>query len=324
MSFPMTKLDIGALQALCAIHDHGGVSRAAAALALSQPAVSHKIRRLEAALGCALLDRRPGRPRFTPEGEKLLSYGRRILALHDEALHALSTEPLSGRIRLGVTEDMTSGGVSRVLGRFTRLYPAVAVQISVAQSRVIAQRLSRGELDAGVFQIFATDRHPGDVTLIEDSLHWVKSPDLVLDMARPIPLLVFDDDCFYRDWGLHRAVQPGAGFRIVMECASIAGMTSALRAGLGVSLLNGRHVGADLDILAAPFPPPPELAYVIRTGPKARTATVRALIKIVAGERDWPSEQPGRDAARLTPASAPPGGPGGPAPNPQAASYPET
>jgi len=291
MPSPMTKLETGALQALCAIHDHGGVSRAAAALGLSQSAISHKIRRLEDTLGCALLDRRAGHPRFTQEGAKLLSYARRILALHDEALHALSTEPLSGRIRLGVTEDMTSSGISRVLGRFTRLYPAVSVQISVAQSRVIAGRLDRGELDAGVFQVFASDRRKGDVTLIEDRLHWVKSPDLVLDMARPVPLLAFDDTCFYRDWVLHHAPQPAPGYRIVMECVSIAGMRSAIRAGLGVTLLNGRHIEAGFDVLTAPFPPPPDLAFVVRTGPKARNATVMALIRIVAGQRDWHFEK---------------------------------
>ncbi|MBQ2263647.1 MAG: LysR family transcriptional regulator [Loktanella sp.] len=286
----MTKLEIGALQALCAIHDQGGVSRAAAVLMLSQSAISHKIKRLEDTLGCALLDRRPGHSRFTQEGDKLLTYARRILALHDEALHALSTEPLRGRIRLGVTEDMTSSGVSRVLGRFTRLYPAVSVQISVAQSRVIAQRLNCGELDAGVFQVFANDRQTDDVTLIEDSLHWVKSPDLAIDLARPIPLLAFDEDCFYRDWALHHVPQPKAGFRIVMECASIAGMTSAVRAGLGVTLLNGRHIEAGFDVLNDHFLPPPAIAFVIRAGPKMLNATVKALIKIVADERDWHSD----------------------------------
>ncbi|MDR7126721.1 LysR family transcriptional regulator [Pseudotabrizicola sp. 4114] len=291
MSLTMTKLEIGALQALCAIQDQGGVSRAAAALALSQSAVSHKIKRLEDVLGCALLDRRTGRPRFTQEGEKLLGYARRILALQDEALHALSTEPLSGRIRLGVTEDMTSSGVSRVLGRFTRLYPAISVQISVAQSRVIADRLDRGELDAGVFQVFADERRPDDVTLFEDSLNWVKSPELALDMDRPIPLLAFDDDCFYRDWALHRAPQPGAGFRLVMECASIAGMTSAIRAGLGVSLLNGRHVEPGFDVLTGHVPPPPNLACIVRTGPKARNATIMALIRIVADEPGWHADK---------------------------------
>lgn len=296
----MTKLEIGALQALCSIQDQGGVSRAAAALGLSQSAVSHKIKRLEDVLGCALLDRRTGRPRFTQEGEKLLGYARRILALHHEALHALSTEPLSGRIRLGVTEDMTSSGVSRVLGRFTRLYPAVSVQISVAQSRVIADRLDRGELDAGVFQVFADDRRPDDVTLFEDSLNWVKSPELALDMDRPMPLLTFDDDCFYRDWALHRAPQPGAGFRIIMECASIAGMTSAIRAGLGVTLLNGRHIEPGFDIVTGQFPPPPKLACIIRTGPKARNATIMALIRIVADEPGWYSDKyPGKTIERV-------------------------
>lgn len=287
MFLMMSKLDIASLKALCAIYDEGGVSRAATALALSQSAVSHKIKRLEDTLGCVLLDRRAGQRRFTQEGQKLLSYARRILALHDEALFALSTEPLSGRIRLGVTEDMTSSGVSGVLGRFTRLYPAVSVQIGIAQSRVIADRLDRGELDVGVFQVFAAERRPNDVTLIEDNLHWVKSPDLVLDTERPMPLLAFDDNCFYREWALHCAPQPRAGFRLVMECASIASMTAAIRAGLGITLLNNRHIEPGFDILTEHFPLPPDLAYVVRTGRKARATPVTALIKIIAGEPDW-------------------------------------
>ena len=44
------------------------------------------------------------------------------------------------------------------------------------------------------------------------------------------------------------------------------------------------------DILADPFPPPPDIVYVVRTAPKARTATVMALIDIVAGEPDWRSD----------------------------------
>lgn len=171
---------------------------------------------------------------------------------------------------------MTSSGVSRVLGRFTRLYPAISAQISVTQSRVIADRLDRGELDAGVFQVFAHDRRPDDLTLFEDSLNWVKKPELALDMDRPMPLLAFNDDCFYRDWALHRAPQPGAGFRIIMECASIAVMISAIRAGLGGTVLNSRHIEPGFDIVTGHFPPPPKLAYIVRTGPKARNATIRA------------------------------------------------
>lgn len=282
-----SKLEIGALQALCAIRDNGGVSRAAAALGLSQSAVSHKIRRLEDDIGCALLDRRKGHPQLTAEGETLLRYARRILALQDEAFSMLSTEPLSGRIRLGVTEDATSSDLTRILGRFTRLQPRVSVQIGVMQSRVIGERLDRGELDVGVMQVFADACRHDDVLFARDTLHWVKSPDLVLEAGRPVPLLTFDQDCFYRDWAMHADPLPPFGFQLVMECASIAGLLAALRAGLGISVLNARHIGPDIEIVDGDFPAPPDIAYVARSSRNARSRPVRALLHILADGMDW-------------------------------------
>ena len=82
----MSLLSISALKALSAVADQGGVIRAAEKLALSQSAVSHKIKRLEESLGCVLLNRRAGGPLLTEDGYHLLAYGRRIVSLHDEAV----------------------------------------------------------------------------------------------------------------------------------------------------------------------------------------------------------------------------------------------
>ena len=54
------RLEIDALRALSAIRQHGGITRAAVALGLSQSAVSHKIKRLEISLDCELLGRKSG------------------------------------------------------------------------------------------------------------------------------------------------------------------------------------------------------------------------------------------------------------------------
>src|SRR5690242_4658299 len=128
------RLDIDSLRALCAIEDHGGVTRAAAFLGLSQSAVSHKVKRLETSLETELLSRRPGAALFTDAGQDLLIYAKRILDIHDEALLSLSKTPLQGKISLGMTEDMTCGDLSRILGRFTRLHPAVSVRMQVHMS----------------------------------------------------------------------------------------------------------------------------------------------------------------------------------------------
>lgn len=274
------RLDIEGLRALRAIRQHGGITRAAEALGLTQSAVSHKIRRLESSLDCELLNRRPGAPMFTQAGDELLDYAARILGLHDEALLSLTRTDLAGRIQLGLTEDTTCSDLARILGRFRRLHPQVAVRTRVRMSLVLRGMLERGELDAAIVQVFAHEVRPADVVLFREELHWVKSPALLLPQEGPIPFLSFDDDCFFRRWALDIGQDGGALLETVFECSSAAGIVAAAAAGLGVALLSGRHLRPDLEILRDRLPAPPPLAYVVR---RARKALNPALDSLVAG-----------------------------------------
>ncbi|SLN69273.1 LysR family transcriptional regulator [Ruegeria meonggei] len=275
------RLEIDALRALLAISAHGGVTRAAEHLALSQSAVSHKIRRLELALDCDLLARRPGGPLFTDAGQRLCDYARRITDLHDEALSALGKKPLTGAIRLGMTEDTTTSRIARILGRFTRLYPDVQVRTRTSQSLNVQRWLKAGELDVAVMQVFRHDVMPDDLILFEDTLHWVKSPEFPLDTSSPIPFLSFDNQCFYRQWGIGQGPHR---FDSVLECPSATGIQSAVRSGLGVALLNGLHVTADMEVIDDVFPDPPRIAYVARTHLKRRNPAAIALINEIGKE----------------------------------------
>ena len=278
------KLDIDSLRTLCAIRAHGGVTRAASEMGLSQSAVSHKVKRLEKTLGCALLARRPGAPLLTDAGERLHDYAQRMSNLHDEALADLGKKALNGAIRLGMTEDTTTSDLSKVLGRFARLHPAVRVHIRSSQSLNVQTWLKQGELDLALMQVFTKDVQDGDRILFEDTLHWVKSPDLPLDPKNPIPFLSFDQNCFYRQWGFSDGLRTGHSFEKVLECPSAPGIQSGVRAGLGVALLNGMHVTQDMEIIEDLFPPPPDLTFIARTYPKSRTAPVKALLSEITRE----------------------------------------
>ena len=285
----MARLDTEALRTLCAVVDHGGITRAAEHLALSQSAVSHKIKRLEGVIDCALLTRRAGGPLLTEEGERLLTYARRICALHDEALRSLSRQPLSGRIRLGLTEDVTSGDLSRFLGRFARLYPQVTVRAHVRQSLVLQRQLQEGEIDLALMQVFAHEVRPTDTVLYTDRLHWVCAADMQLPPDRPAGFLSYDKDCFYQHWAMGDG-QPNCGLEQVLECASSAGIASAVRAGMGVALLPAQYVTDEMRLLGTPFPEPPTLSYVLRIGERTGTAPVKALAReIAAGVEPQPN-----------------------------------
>lgn len=278
------RLEIDALRALLAISHYGGVTRAAEHLALSQSAVSHKIRRLEQALDCDLLARRAGWPLFTEAGKRLCDYARRMVDLHDEALSDLGKKPLAGTIRLGVTEDTATSDIARILGRFTRLFPEVNVRTRTSQSLNVQAWLEAGELDVAVMQVFNSDVAEGDLVLFDDTLHWVKSPDLLLNPLGPIPFLSFDKNCFYRQWGFADGQAQGHHFEQVLECPSAAGVKSAVQSGLGVALLNGMHLSDGIEIIEGVFPPPPDITFVARIHPKSGTEPVKALINEIARE----------------------------------------
>lgn len=278
------RLDIDALRALRAIDQHGGVTRAAEALGLTQSAVSHKIKRLESGLGGDLLDRRPGGQMFTALGEELLQYAARILSLHDEALLSLTRSELAGRVMLGLTEDTGCSDLSRILGRFRRVYPQVTVRTKVRMSLVLRAMLDHGDLDAAILQVFAHEVRPTDTVLMRERLYWVKSRDLALSETGPIPFLSFDDDCFYRRWALDIGQDGGVDLETVFECQSAAGIVAAVGAGLGVALLNERHLGPGMEVVSGRLPAPPDLAYVIRRARRTRNPAMDGLVAAIEAE----------------------------------------
>ncbi|MEP2989765.1 MAG: LysR family transcriptional regulator [Parasphingorhabdus sp.] len=282
------KLEIDSLRALQAIETRGGVTNAAKHLGLSQSAVSHKIRRLEQALDCNLLARKAGGPLFTNAGRRLNDYAIRMLDLHDEALAALRKKSLNGTIRLGMTEDTTTNDIARILGRFTRLYPAVKVRTRTSQSLNVQEWLEAGEIDLAVMQVFEDDVAKDDQVLFSESLHWVKAPDFDLDTTLSIPFLSFDDNCFYRRWGLSGGQLQEQSFETVLECPSAAGIQSAVRSGLGVALLNRMHLTPDIEVIEDVFPSPPDITFVARINRKSKAPPVKALIKEIAQEYRLP------------------------------------
>ena len=272
------RLEIDALRALWAIRHHGGVTRAARALGLSQSAVSHKIKRLETSLDCELLGRTSGGPTFTAAGEDLLDYAGRILGIHDEALLSLSKTPLAGRLALGLTEDTACSDLARILGRFRHLHPNVSVRTKVRMSLVLRAMLDRKELDAAIVQVFAHEVRPTDVVLLRENLHWVRHPDLVLPECGPMPFLSFDDDCFYRQWALDIGQDDEVVLETVFECSSAAGIVSAVNAAMGVALLSDRHIRGEMVVVNSRLPSPPSLAYVIRRARGTRNPALDTLI----------------------------------------------
>src|SRR5690349_12272046 len=102
----MRHLDLALLQTFVAIADSGSFTQAARQVHRTQSAVSLQMQRLEAAAGAPLFKKNGRHMQATDAGDLLLGHARALLALNDEALHALRGVTVEGTVRLGAPIDV--------------------------------------------------------------------------------------------------------------------------------------------------------------------------------------------------------------------------
>lgn len=189
------NLDLSALRSFVTVADVGGVTRAAGYLNLTQSAVSMQIKRLEESLGLSLFLRAARKLALSPEGEQLLSYGRRMLELNDEALHLLSATCCQGEIRLGVPHDVVYPVIPGILRRMAQAYPRVRINLVSSFTLLMKQDYARGAFDVMITTEEAPD--PGAEVLSSRGLVWVGAQDGNAWQRRPLRL-GFKDTCIFR------------------------------------------------------------------------------------------------------------------------------
>jgi DNA-binding transcriptional LysR family regulator len=189
------NLDLAALRSFVTVAEVGGVTRAAGYLNLTQSAVSMQIKRLEDALGLQLFLRAARKLALSPEGEQLLSYGRRMLALNDEALSRFSIAACCGPIRLGVPHDVVYPAIPGILRRMAQAYPMVQVNLVSSFTVMMKAAFARGEFDLVLTTEAAPD--PEAEVLSARQLVWVGAPGGNAWQRRPLRL-GFKDTCIFR------------------------------------------------------------------------------------------------------------------------------
>src|SRR5690242_7921945 len=130
--------DIALLRAFVASARGGSISRAAAGLGRTQPAVSQQVRRLELMVGSPLLRRAPSGVSLTEAGEAFLPYAERIMSLSNEALaHTGRGRVFAGHCGIGLIEDLAASPLPAVLAEFGRLHPGATLEVITAPGPVM-------------------------------------------------------------------------------------------------------------------------------------------------------------------------------------------
>lgn len=137
---------------LIAVADHGSFTRAAAALHVSQPAMSQQVKQLEESLGVKLLDRSHARLKPTDAGRIYIEHLRRALQSIDAAGRAVhDVENLAeGTLRIAFLPLFTPYLVGPVVAEFYRRYPGVTLSVEILAQARIEAALADDQIDVGV------------------------------------------------------------------------------------------------------------------------------------------------------------------------------
>jgi DNA-binding transcriptional LysR family regulator len=154
-------VELDDIRAFVAVAEARSVSRAARELHLTQPAVTRRVQRLEAALGTVLCDRRRRPFALTAAGQAALERCRRVLLAVRDVRSAAGGDDLPTReIRVGVAHALTEVTLTEPVDRLRRAFPRVALSLGTGWSRDLLERVRAGALDAAVILLSDDERLP--------------------------------------------------------------------------------------------------------------------------------------------------------------------
>ncbi|MGP3789598.1 LysR substrate-binding domain-containing protein [Pseudomonas sp. B392_1p] len=258
-------IDTELLRSFVAIADHGGFTRAADVVNRTQSAISMQMKRLEDDVLERQLFERDGRQvRLTAEGQVLLGYARRILKLQGEVITTLRQPHMVGAVRIGTPDDYVMRFLPGILSRFAQAYPLVQVEVHCESS---TQLLQRQDLDLTI-----VTRKPGDEIgqlLRQDPLLWLEAPGFDVHEQRPLPLAMFNTDCFCRAWTCNALDAQEIDYRVAYTSPSLSAIMAVVSAGLAVTAQMQSVIPSDLRVLseADGLPKLPQSSIVLLRNP---------------------------------------------------------
>lgn len=287
----MTGFDLGQLKTFVAVVEAGSLTAAAPLVFLSQSSVSEQMRKLEHRAGQMLLTRSKAGIALTPAGTRLLAHARAIAALSEEAYRDLRGEALQGELRLAVTDYFKPGDLARLLGRLSERCPQVRLYVSILKSGAIEAGYAQGDFDVGLSMRIAGNASAEGAAnarlpaLRRESLMWLGATGMRVVHDHPLRLLVLPDTCSLHQFTLKLLRQRRVAHVVAHVASGVAGLQSALAAGLGVACLNESALCEGVSQLASPhgLPALPRVAFHLlpaRVGETAFVGRARELLAL--------------------------------------------
>jgi len=286
------------LRYLLAVVEHGHFGRAAEACGVSQPTLSVQVRKLEAELGLALLERGAKGVTPTPACRALLAHMRAAVAESEAVVAAAAAlrDPLSGPFRLGIIPTLAPYLLPRLISGLRSRLPGLEIEPWEDQTAGLVERLRARNLDACVI---ATEPEAQDLVarpLFNEPFlaalpptHPLAGQQTIAERELAPDILVLAEGHCLRDQAL--AVCAGAAVsHQPLRATSLVTLLHMVAAGYGTTLVpalaaaSAREMGLVLRPLASPAGRTIRLAWRTRSARRPAIEAVREAIASLAGD----------------------------------------
>ncbi|MEA4912481.1 MAG: LysR family transcriptional regulator [Oscillospiraceae bacterium] len=237
------------METLLTVAELQNFTRAAQALSLTQPAVSHHIGQLESELGTPLFVRGRGGLRLTAEGEIAVKYAKRIKALYAQLQNEIQNAQRNlTRLRVGITHTSESNLTAEALAKCSALNNKLSITILTDTINNLYTMLENYEIDLAVVEGSPTDPSLHSLMLDTDYLVCVVSVNnplakhamvtlgelrrerMILRLPTSATRILFEST-------LQSINESIDSFNITLEVDNIATIKDLIRKDMGVSIL---------------------------------------------------------------------------------------
>ena len=253
-------MELDHVEAFVAIVRRGGFTRAAAALHLSQPAISRRVRLLEHDLGAPLFERIRSGAVLTDPGRAFLPHAEALLAAMRDGIDAVAglRRADRGAVTLAVVGTLASTSLTDRLRRFRETHPGVDLRLRTALSAEVSALVRRGDATLGLR--YGLDTHPELIatTIHEEPLVPVCAPHHRLARVRRVDPRVLRGERWlsfpapggaqepYASAFQHRLAALGLAPAEIIPIDSLTAQKRMVEAGFGLALLSESAIDEEL------------------------------------------------------------------------------
>ena len=290
----MFPMDIKSLQSFLQVAHARGFSKAAAALGITQPALSRQMRRLEEEVGQSLLHRDGRGIALTAAGRIFLEHARTVVDGMQAAKSELANlrgEP-RGTVTIGLPPTMSQALLPGIVRRIRNAYPRIHLRVMQALSGELNEWLQEGRVDAALLAQTAAPRaRHGEVLAVEDQYlicpgSEAAARDVPLAELASIDLVLPSSGHGLRTVVEDAAREAGVALNVVLEIDSLPALVRMAEEGIACTVLpryavseqlRARKVGARRIV----DPPIRRTLMLATVNPKLLSPAAQAVVKVM-------------------------------------------